>query len=166
MHPGDLDWVFAYGSNMHMVDLRRWLAENGHGAGGIHRVEPATLPGYRLAWNYRSRTRNGGAANVAPAEGRVLPGLALLVDAVTLRALDMKEGHPSWYDRGASRHTLRLHAGGVVDGWVYVATAARCSVDAVWPRREYLELLVVAAREHGLPHAHVAELEATPTADD
>jgi hypothetical protein len=165
MSAGDCAWVFAYGSKMDVDDLRGWLAKKGHGADGLVRVERATLAGYRLVWNYRSVSRDGGAANVEPCEGRDLPGLALFVNAKTLKAIDQKEGHPRYYSRGSSTRTVRLHDGGEIAAWLYVAVQARCSVTPVWPRRKYLQLLVDAARKNALPAWHVAELEATSTVD-
>jgi hypothetical protein len=159
------DWLFAYGSNMNVEDFREWLTSNGHCADGILRVEPATLPGYRIVWNYYSVSRKGGAANVEPCAGRELPGLALSVNEATLKATDHKEGHPSSYNRGSSRLAVRLYNGETVDAWLYVAVRDRCSATPVLPRREYLQLLVDAARRYSLPPWHITELEATQPLD-
>lgn len=162
---GNEHWVFAYGSNMNPDDLRGWLVERGYRADGILQVERAVLPGYRLIWNYYSTTRNGGAANIEPWEGRELPGVALRVDSETFKAIDQKEGHPDYYDRGDSPRTVRLHSGQLVKAWVYVAVPSKCRAYPVWPCRAYLSKVIDAARTHGLPDWHIAELEATPTAD-
>lgn len=165
MSSGQPEWVFAYGSNMDVDDLRGWLATKGLEADGIRRVERAALTGYRLVWNYRSTSRDGGAANVEPCAGQDLPGLALSVDAMTLTAIDQKEGHPRYYNRGSSPLPVRLLTGEEIVAWVYVAIPDRCSASPVPPRRAYLQLLINAARQHGLPAWHVAELEATSTVD-
>lgn len=165
MSASKTEWVFAYGSNMDTGDLRGWLAANGCRGDGILRVEPAILVGYRLVWNYRSISRNGGAANVEPCPGRELPGLALSVDASTLTAIDRKEGHPGYYSRGDLRLVVRLLRGEDISAWVYVAVPERCSAAPVPPRRAYLDLLLRAAREHALPAWYVAELEGTATVD-
>jgi hypothetical protein len=161
----ELHWVFAYGSNMATDDLTNWLTSNGHLASGLVRIEPATLAGHRLIWNYRSRSRDGGAANIEPCVGADLPGVALMVEAVVLSAIDRKEGHPRFYSRGSSPLPVRLRQGNEVSAWVYVAVPARRSLTPVRPRRAYLQLLIAAAQQHGLPVSHIAELEATPTAD-
>ena len=150
---------------MDVVELRDWLAKKGHCADGILRVERATLASYRLVWNYYSKSRDGGAANVEPCAGRDLPGLALSVDDETLKGIDQKEGHPTYYSRGSSRLTVGLHDGQAIDAWVYIAVRDRCSATLVRPRPEYLRLLVNAASEHALPDWHIAELVATPTVD-
>jgi gamma-glutamylcyclotransferase (GGCT)/AIG2-like uncharacterized protein YtfP len=159
-------WIFAYGSNMNLGDLRRWLAENGVPTDGILKARPATLPGYRTVWNYRSKARGGGAANITQAVGRDLPGVALRVDGPTLAAIDKKEGHPEVYSRGNRRHAILLGDATEVEAWVYVARPERCSDRGEWPRREYLDLLLDGARKHGLPPWRVRELEVTPTFDD
>jgi hypothetical protein len=163
MNDRTLDWVFAYGSNMNLADVRRWLVERQYRVDGVLRVEPATLPGYKLVWNYYSRGRASGAANVEPCTDRDLPGLALQVDAATLAAIDRKEGRPQSYDRGSDRLTVRLRKGEDIAAWVYVAVPSKRQASPVPPCRSYLQLLVDAAREHSLPH--LAELEATRTSD-
>jgi hypothetical protein len=160
-----LSWVFAYGSNMATDELARLRPFSGGQATGVARVEPAFLPGHRLVWNYRSRKRDCGVANVEPCSGRDLPGVALLVNAECLGAIDEKEGHPHAYSRGSSLVTVHLARGGEVDAWVYVVRPERRSAMPVLPNREYLQLLIDGARHHGLPAAHIRELEATPTAD-
>lgn len=160
-----LSWVFAYGSNMATDDLKRRLADHAGSADGLVRVESAYLPDHRLVWNYRSNTRGGGAANVERCSGRELPGVALLVDETALSVIDRKEGHPSFYSRGVSPLHARLSGGDEITAWVYVAVKRRCSTTPVLPLRTYLQLLIDGARKHGLPATHIAELEATPTAD-
>lgn len=160
-----LSWVFAYGSNMATDDLMRRIVGEGGSADGLVRVERAFLPGHRLVWNYRSNTRGGGAANVEKCAGRELPGVALLVDEAVLSVIDRKEGHPSFYSRGASPIRVWLSGGEEIRAWVYVAAKRRCSATPVLPLRAYLQLLIDGARKHGLPPMHIAELEATPTAD-
>jgi len=159
------EWVFAYGSSMHTGDLHRWLNEQGHPTEGILRAVAASLPGYRMAWNYRSRKRGGGAANLRTAPGREMFGVALQVDEPTLLALDAKEGHPDIYSRGERRLAVRLRDGIEVQAWVYQVVPGRRSEKGQWPRKEYLRLVVEGAREHDLPARHIRELEVTPTLD-
>lgn len=161
----ELEWVFAYGSNMSLKDLRDWFARKGYGEPRIARVERAILPDYRLVWNYYSTSRKGGAANVERADGGTLPGLALLVSANTREAIDAKEGHATYYCRGTSPVPVVLADGTPISAWLYVAVVSRCKPTAQPPTRAYLDLLISAAEEHGLPDDHVAMLKATPTAD-
>lgn len=158
-------WVFAYGSNMDLEDLRRWFGERGHDANGIQAAECAVLPGYRLVWNYYSPGRRGGAANIEPQIGHELPGVALKVDAAALGAIDAKEGHPRYYSRGDRKMPIRLRDSGEVEAWVYIALPERCSATPVRPRRNYLGLMIAAAERYHFPDWYLNELGATPTAD-
>jgi len=155
----NLEWVFAYGSNMNLDDLRRWLGEHGHRACSIERFAPAVLADYQLVWNYFSGRRNGGAANIEVARGARLPGLALYVDAATFAAIDEKEGHPHWYSRGTTPLACQLLDGTAIEAWVYIARPEHCTTVPQWPTREYRDLLVSAAIMHGLPAEHVAALQ-------
>lgn len=159
-----MHWVFAYGSNMHLPDLGRWLRAGGYGDAEPLRVEPACIPDFALTWNYRSVVRRGGAANVTPRSGGELRGVALLVDDALLEALDAKEGHPSRYDRGGRPvRTQLLRAAESVEAWLYRATAACTSPHPEPPRAAYLRLLVDAAERHELGAAYVERLRSTPT---
>ena len=53
------EWVFAYGSNLHIEDLKHWLRHYGYCDQGIIQGLPAILDDYRLVWNY-SPVRQGG----------------------------------------------------------------------------------------------------------
>lgn len=160
-----LDWVFAYGSNMDVDDLYRFLEERGHPGPRVERVELAYLSGWRLVWNYHSRARQGGAANVEPADAGELPGLALQVDAPTLAGIDLKEGHPHRYRRGPKRVPVRLHGGGRERAWLYVVLPEFRRSAFVPPRRAYLDLLIGAAERHAFPAWYLDELRGTHTAD-
>jgi gamma-glutamylcyclotransferase (GGCT)/AIG2-like uncharacterized protein YtfP len=157
------DWVFAYGSNMDLDDLARWLYERGHPERRPLSLCAAVLENHRLVWNYRSPSRNGGAANVEEAEATSLPGVALLVDEPLLVALDEKEGHPHRYRR--QERSLLLDDGRRVTAWVYTVTEAWCTADPCWPRRAYLEVVLRGARKNGLPAWHVEALTKVPTLD-
>jgi hypothetical protein len=156
--------VFAYGSNMDLDDLARWLGERGHAALAPSAVEVGVLEHHRLVWNYRSPSRAGGAANVQRADGEHLPGIVLDVDDALLTALDVKEGHPQRYAR-ALRDVRASPSGAPRSAWVYEVTDAWRLDEDVWPRRAYLDVVLRGARFHGLPLEHLDALAATPTVD-
>lgn len=167
---GDADAgaVFAYGSNMHLSDLRRWLAAHGHRTDGILGAIPALLPGYRLVWHYYSSARRGGAASIAAAETGALPGVVLTCDADTFAAIARKEGFPTRYHR--FRVTVRplATAPGGLDGaplpvWVYQVRPEYRQEETVPPTPGYLALLIQAAESFRLPDRHIQELKKTPT---
>lgn len=164
MSADELAWVFAYGSNMNLADLRAWFVRKLNFEPHITRVERATLPGYRLVWNYFSKSREAGAANVERADAN-LPGVALQVNASTLRGIDKKEGHPDVYSRGDHPVPMYLADGNGIEAWLYVALPSVCKATPQWPSRDYLDLLIRAAEEHGLPDEHIARLKATPTVE-
>lgn len=155
-------WVFAYGSNMHLPDLRRWLGERGFGDLWLLEHRRAMLPDHRLVWNYYSPVRKGAAANVEHAPGHDLHGLALKVCDRLLGAIDVKEGHPERYNRGDTPVPTRLLTENGVrmdTSWLYVVRPKYLVEEFVPPRAHYLGLMVEAAREHGLPEDYVAGLE-------
>jgi gamma-glutamylcyclotransferase (GGCT)/AIG2-like uncharacterized protein YtfP len=155
----ELEWVFAYGSNMNVDDLRTWLAERGLGSDSLKSVVRATLRDYRLVWNYYSTGRRGGAANIEMSPGHALPGVVLQVDSATRAAIDQKEGHPRYYSRGTTTFNLHTDDGTAISAWVYIARPERCRMTPEWPTRAYRDLLVQAAVTHGLPEEHVAALK-------
>lgn len=150
---------------MHTGDLVTWLRRNGYAAAEIAVLGRAVLPDHELVWNYWSRSRGCGAANVRPRAGCDLPGLVLRVDERGLVALDRKEGNGAFYDRGAAPLRVVLDTGESVNAWVYIAKPERVRSEACLPSCAYLNLLIAAAREHGLPAAHIECLRAV-LADD
>lgn len=159
----DGSWVFAYGSNMELGDLNRWLTEARLPAGELYRSEPATLPGFRLVWNYYAASRAGGAANVERHAVSVLHGVALHVDGILLAGIDRKEDHPEVYERTLA--PARLATGEDVDAWVYVVKPEHIQPDYVPPTRHYRGLLIQGARHHRLPAFYIEELERLRTID-
>ena len=156
-------WVFAYGSNMHLGDLERFACQSGAARGAILQSAVARVADMRLAWNYFSASRGGGAANVEPAAGATLHGLALEVDAQMLEVIDRKEGYPTRY--GRSLLPLDLAQGRTVDGWLYCVQPHLIRGEEVLPTRHYLGLIVEAASTHGLPREYVDTLRAIRTVD-
>lgn len=161
-----MHFVFAYGSNMHLPDLGRWLREQhlGHLAPASHRR--ARLVDHALDWHYRSASRDGGAANVVQAPGQEVRGLLLEVSDELLAAIDRKEGHPQRYSRGrAPIDAWCLDQGRRYPAWLYQVTPAYRTAAPVPPRRHYLDLMIEGARTHALGEAYVAALRAIEAAD-
>jgi gamma-glutamylcyclotransferase (GGCT)/AIG2-like uncharacterized protein YtfP len=150
---------------MHLRDLSRWADDTGQGPVTIYAVRAAVLEGWALAFNYLSKSRRGGAANVVPTPGERVHGVVLDVDAHTLAVIDVKEGHPHRYSRGERPRGLRLEDGGPVEAWVYRVTEPFEVPGVVPPRREYRDLLVEAAHQHALPSAWLAHLRSIGVAD-
>lgn len=153
--------VFAYGSNLHVEELARWMAVNGFAPLALERVLLGSLPDHRLVWDYPSQSRPGGAANVEPCEGEEVPGAVLEVDEPALDALDAKEGYPERY--GRAELVVRLADGGETTAWVYRVTRAWRQPHPVWPSELYLATVLEGGRRLGLPDAYLRALAATPT---
>lgn len=94
---------FGYGSNLDWEDWTKWCQKKGHNPSGLKEIGPAWLDGYYLCFDYYSRGREGGAANLRPlASGRIAtPGALFEISPEALAALDQKEGHPlaKYYQR-------------------------------------------------------------------
>ncbi len=92
-------YYFAYGSNLSARDWGRWRRERNLPERLIRARVPAWLPDHELRFHYFSRSRGGGALDVAPRRGCLVPGLLFRVQRRGLRALDRKEGAPNYYER-------------------------------------------------------------------
>lgn len=133
-------------------DLQAWFARQGLDPPRIERSAVGLLEDHELVFNYYSRARGAGAANVQPARGHAVYGLLLWVDARTFEGLDHKEGAPHRYQR-------RLVASACPDGspvqsWLYSVTPAYRSDAFVAPSPQYLDLLTRAAERHAFPEVY------------
>jgi cation transport regulator ChaC len=149
-------WVFAYGSNMHQPDLERWFAEHHTHPPTIYQAKPAQLHEYQLSWNYYSKRRQGGAANVVRATNATVWGVAMEVCSLTLDGLDRKEGHPNVYERKPCQ--LRATDGHNLQAWLYEVTPAFASSSFHPPQTSYLQLLIESARLHQFPESYLESL--------
>lgn len=157
-----MHWVFAYGSNMDLDDLHGWLSTSNLPLGRIVQAQAAKLVGYRLVWNYFSQGRAGGVANIEPDSGD-LPGVALRIDAALLRAIDVKEGFPTRYDRVLTQAVLV--SGRTIQAWAYRVQPEHHAAHPVPPTRHYKSLLVRGATRFNLPMSHITNLEKLTTCD-
>jgi gamma-glutamylcyclotransferase (GGCT)/AIG2-like uncharacterized protein YtfP len=149
--------VFAYGSNMDLDDVARWAAEHGQDPPVVHQQAVGILHDHALAWNYVSRARGGGAANLGFRPGSRVAGLVYWVSAETRSLFDKKEGHPGRYRRTPG--TIDLGEGAFIEAGVYRVTERLEQKEVILPRVDYLELIVRAARASGLPEWHNCSLE-------
>ncbi|MGY1709191.1 gamma-glutamylcyclotransferase family protein [Geodermatophilus sp. SYSU D00758] len=129
----------AYGSNMADPALR--------GLPGVCSLGAAAVPGHRLRFGRASLRWQAGAADVVPAAGCTVWGELLEVDEAALTFLDAKEGvAQGWYRRAV----VPVRAGtGAGEALTYVVVEP-ARVEQV-PRPDYLQRMVTAARELGLP---------------
>ncbi len=154
--------IFTYGHNMDLPRLKRWLSRYGYDPRGILGAEVALLKGYDLVWNYHSCSGEGGAANIEPSEEGEVWGLLLEVRGELVRAFDHRDNHPTAYTRLSQKIPVRTASGREVPAWVYIARPNYGGRRDVWPTREYKEMLITAAIEHGLPRQYIEKLRNVP----
>jgi gamma-glutamylcyclotransferase (GGCT)/AIG2-like uncharacterized protein YtfP len=136
---------FAYGSNM----AERQMKERCPSA---QRIAVAMLRDYELVFNRLGSYRPGGVASVAPAEGKRVYGVVWRISSSDLDRLDEVED-PAAYQRDIA--TVFGLDGSRWRAYLYEATP-----EGVFePDRDYLELMVEAAVESGLPEKYVAALK-------
>ena len=94
---------FGYGSNLDKEDWTKWCEDRGKDPSGLKELGPAWLDEYKLVFDYYSKSRKCGAANlVRVASGMAAtPGALFEIDEYTLKLLDRKEGVkiPGCYQR-------------------------------------------------------------------
>ena len=144
---------FAYGANVHPGWLRRRIP-------GAALVGAAALPGHRLA--FRKRGRDGAARSDAcpsDAAGASLPGALYRVLPEDLQRLGAA---------GAgyrAEHVQVDSAGGAVSAVTWRADPSEI-IDGLLPWDWYVALIRAGAVMLGFPEAHLAWLDAQPTAVD
>lgn len=141
---------FGYGSNLDLVDLRRWCREHGHTMAGIRPVGPAWLPDAEVVFHYRSRARRGGALSVRSRVGSAVPGGLFEVDEAGWATLEAKEG--ARYER-VPRVVLR--AGEEIEAQTFVVREEHREEGHVAPTDAYVGHVTRGLEAQGLPTAQV-----------
>lgn len=86
-------YYFAYGSCMDEQDFRRTVES-------FQTLGKATLPDYQLSFRLYSEHRQGGVADIVPAQGEQVEGVLYTFDSSYLPQLDEREGvHLGKYER-------------------------------------------------------------------
>lgn len=140
---------FAYGSNLSLRDFERWCAERGHARGLMTPVEPVFLPHATLVFRYHSAPRGGGALDVRPCPGSLVPGMLFEVTDPGWDALDVKEGVAAGCYR---RIEVRVRAvGGAEHNAVTYTVCDHQHGGFVDPAPGYAEVVREGLRDFGLP---------------
>lgn len=134
-----MTWYFAYGSNMSRALMRRLCPQ-------AEPVGPATLRGYRFII-----TRDG-FASIVPQSAGIVHGVLWKLSARDVSALNAYEGlHAGLY----ATVTLPVSSGGRrLAAMVYIARS--CGPGR--PKAGYLDVVLKAAQEWGLPESYVRSL--------
>ena len=147
-------FVYAYGSNMLTQRIKKRCPS----------AEPigiATLEGHELRWHKRSRDESGKCNVVeSAAAGAVVFGVLFQIAVAEKPALDRAEGVGSGYEEKSATVTCN---GESHNASIYFATDIE---DSLQPYTWYKALVVAGAKEHCLPAAYVAQLEAAEAVKD
>ncbi|MBK5970093.1 MULTISPECIES: gamma-glutamylcyclotransferase [Thiorhodovibrio] len=130
---------FAYGSNLHRADWRKFCRRHGQADDPLTPLGPAWLPDHRPVYHYYSVSREGGALDVVGDLGQVTPGMLFQVSEPGWELLDRKEGAPGYYQR--TPIALLTEDGGVCSAFTYQVVPERRESDFVPPTSEYLALV-------------------------
>ncbi|MBM3300024.1 MAG: gamma-glutamylcyclotransferase [Deltaproteobacteria bacterium] len=153
------DFIFSYGSDMNRSELRSWLEGAGHYSSLIVETTPAVLEGYDFVWNYYSRGKGGGTANLQRKEGSTIWGVLIELDESLLKAFDRKEGHPYFYSRGSEKvEVTRVRDGVKVLAWLYLANPNKSASLDMRPTRQYKNSILNAAKFWEFPEEYVEKI--------
>ena len=142
-------WYFAYGSNL-SIDRKQ------HRTDAIRQAIRCRLPGYRLAFNKQHPVHNRCANIVADNDG-VVWGVIYLCNAEAMRKLDRNEG-VSTGDYKRLPVAVVTDAGEEIAAVAYIA-GERFVCNEGQPTQEYLDHVLVGAREHGLPEPYITAIQ-------
>ena len=140
---------FAYGSNL---SSRQMLLR----CPGASAIGPARLTDYELAFTRPSRRWGGYAADVVPAVGSLVWGVAWEVTPMHLQQLDRYEGVAIAAYRRRNVH-VTLPDGGTLNAITYAVVDPQ---DGGRPSPRYLHTILEDAREHRLPGDWIRHLAA------
>ena len=145
---------FAYGSNMLRARIRQRVPS-------ARLIGPASLRGHLLRWHKAGQDGSGKCDVVPdPSGAGVVHGVLWSIPRSEKAALDRAEGLGAGYNE---LEVLVEHAGRQMPAHLYRASA----IDgALRPFGWYHALVVAGARQHALPAAYLASLEAVRTMED
>jgi hypothetical protein len=137
---------FAYGSNMDPAQMATRCPS-------AMMTGVAMLPGHRLVFNRSGTYRPGGVANIQPAPGDRVYGVLWKLASTDLAALDQTEDPRAYHRERLRAYTL---SGQPQDCHIYFATPDQPDT----PDLEYLDTLIRAGHNAGLPPEYLAQLNA------
>lgn len=133
---------FAYASNMHQAQMKRWCPASRF-------LQAAALPGFRFVYDGLSVTWDGAVGNIVAAENETVWGALYEITARDRLTLDSFEGYPRNYDHKDVDVAAR-------DGRIYRAmTYYRTGRPLGKPHPDYERIVLDGAKESGLPDEYV-----------
>ena len=148
---------FAYGSTLSKRHIGEWAAEHGVDVRLFARGVPATLKGYKLAFDVESRFWGGRVANLKEDKDGTVHGVLFEIMPMAKEGVFKKEGVPT----GLSQEIdVTVEADGKqIPAKAFVARAEK-RVEEGQPSGRLLGYLIEGAQERGLPESWVDELKA------
>ncbi len=143
-------WYFAYGSNLSNHRMTRRT-------GPIRKAHVARLNDYRLAFNNTDKAGAELYANIVPSAGDIAWGVAYWCSPQAMAALDEYEGvadgcyRREWVEVETSDGE-RLQAEVYIGGEKFTVAEGR-------PSDWYLDIILLGAKEHGLPEEYIRGIE-------
>jgi len=119
------------------------------------------LRDFRLNFNYYSRTRGGGAANIERAPGDHVEGVLLDINDVDKVTIDEKEGAPNYYREILVSVILRDCT--KMENVVAYTVCEDKKTEFTPPTREYKQIIIDGARAFGLSKEWIEKLEKIPS---
>ena len=133
---------FAYASNMHQEQMKRWCPASRF-------LQAALLRGFRFVYDGLSVTWDGAVGNIVAAENETVWGALYRITERDRLTLDAFEGYPRSYDHRDVEVVGR-------DGAVYRAmTFSRTGRPRGKPHPDYERIVIDGANECGLPDEYV-----------
>ncbi len=148
-------YYFAYGADLDPEDLGLRCELKRRQRIRFAKSFPAVLKGFRLVCNIPSRYRRGGIFNVVPDPGAEVHGAIYeLHPGDTISTALMKEGESTNYL--LTINSVETSKGKIVPALVLHAEAANKHLT---PTDSYLDVVIRAARRHGLPAKWITTLQ-------
>ncbi len=153
---------FAYGENMHVNRLKKWISQRGGRPDGVVSAQRAVLQGYRLVFNVRREVPwKAGVPNLEKDPAGVVEGVLLEVDNATESLLQQREG-------GAAVKRISVKVVGDKEKaheGVSTFVAAQPEVGKIHaPAKVYLDLMLEAAKDFEFSADYVKALQGIQTA--
>ncbi|OGR88894.1 MAG: hypothetical protein A2992_09485 [Elusimicrobia bacterium RIFCSPLOWO2_01_FULL_59_12] len=147
-------YYFAYGADLDSEDLGLRCEIRRRQRVRFAKSSPAVLKGFRLVCNIPSHYRQGGIFNILPDPADAVHGVVYeLHPGDAISAAMVKEGESSNYLLGIN--TVLTAKGKTLQALVLRAEAKSKSLT---PSPAYLEVVIRAARRHGLPPEWITRL--------
>ena len=154
---------FAYGSNMDKDDLDKWCIDHNHPIIEFLDVEPARLYGYKLCFNYFSKSRKAGAANLMiTSKEYFVDGLLIKLNDDAKKIIRKKENYPYSYNEYPI--TVETFKGELIkNALTYKVIKSREEKEHKPPTKYYMNLIIKNAKKYGFHLDYIKYLESLET---